>query len=170
MMNEYKIEIIEKDPNKEYLILKINNEEVKIEKVSKEEIGEWKRNLESETHDVISERIDLFLDSNNIYRDYFPNLEDRMVNYFGEKDEFFKKFGHYLKYKNNYFFVYNKEGAIINLWIRIAPIDIVKKYYSDDPKARKIIKEYGPPRNICEEFTEIIRYIMTFNKYEIKIL
>jgi hypothetical protein len=30
---EYKIEIIEESPNKEYLILKINNEETKIEKV-----------------------------------------------------------------------------------------------------------------------------------------
>jgi len=167
---EYKIEIIEESPNKEYLILKINNEETKIEKVSKEKLEEWKKILESKTHDVITERIDLFLDPNNIYRDYFPNLEDRMVNYFGERDEFFKKFGHYLKYKDNYFFVYNKEGAIITLWIRIAPIDIVKKYYSDDPKARKIIEEYKPPRDICEEFIAIIRYLMTFNKYEIKIL
>jgi hypothetical protein len=42
-MKEYEIKIIERDPNKEYLILKINGEEVKIEKISKEELNELEK-------------------------------------------------------------------------------------------------------------------------------
>ncbi|MEM2928050.1 MAG: hypothetical protein QXP60_03700 [Nitrososphaerota archaeon] len=181
MEKEYEIEIIERDPNKKYLIVRINKEELKIEKIPNEEIEKCKEILKEKDkkgknkYDIIIERIDIFNDPNNVYRYYFPNIKDKMLYYFGNKNEFIKLrvipfSGHFLKYKENYFFVYNKDGAISINWISIVPIDIFEDYYGTGKKAIKIRKEYGPNDDICEEFKSIIKYIVTPKYDEIKII
>ena len=86
------------------------------------------------------------------------DADSRMDYYFGGKN-YIKGFdrGYFLKYKGNYFFVYDNHEKIFFKWFIIVPKEIYEKNK----------EKYEPPKDICEEFSAIIENIM-FPKYKIE--
>jgi hypothetical protein len=176
MEKEYEIKIIERDPNEKYVIARINKEEVKIEKLSDEEIKEWENLINKNKYEMIIEEIKkIKLDSEFVFH-YTSDACVRMSFYFGDRRYFFELgdfpyFGYFLKYKKNYFFVeMDEERVPVIHWILLVPMSIYEKYhYGKDEEAKKIREEYTPPKDICEEFIAIIENIM-FPKYKIEVI
>jgi hypothetical protein len=167
MEKEYEIKIIKRDPNEKYVIARINKEEVKIEKLSDEEIKEWENLINKNKYEMIIEEIKkIKLDSEFVFH-YTSDACVRMSFYFGDRRYFFELgdfpyFGYFLKYKKNYFFVeMDEERVPVIHWILLVPMSIYEKYYyGKDEEAKKIREEYAPPKDICEEFIAIIKYLV----------
>ncbi|MEM2209587.1 MAG: hypothetical protein QXW69_03010 [Nitrososphaerota archaeon] len=169
---EYEVKIIERDPSKKYIIVKINGEEVKIEKLSEEEIEKLEKILDK-GHELLIEKIkEVKVPEFPLY--YASCASARMAYYFGNERYYlelnFPYYGHFLKYKGNYLFLdMDIERLPTIYWVLLVPVEIYNKYYGKDEEAKKIRERYAPPKDICDEFSAIIEHI-AFPKYKIEVI
>ncbi|MEM2783666.1 MAG: hypothetical protein QXF09_02440 [Nitrososphaerota archaeon] len=169
---EYEVKIIERDPSKKYIIVKINGEEVKIEKLSEEEIEKLEKILDK-GHELLIEKIkEVKVPEFPLY--YASCASARMAYYFGNERYYlelnFPYYGHFLKYKGNYLFLdMDIERLPTIYWVLLVPVEIYNKYYGKDEEAKKIRERYAPPKDICDEFSAIIEYLVR-NPYMIHTL
>jgi hypothetical protein len=163
MFPKYKIEFIHQDYNKKYIELKINGEEVKVEKVSKEELEKLKENLSLIEYwplwgsTIRFKRKELRIKKPlAIYR--------LMINFGIPTYTGYSEYScsYLLKYKGYYFKIQDEIFEAIRIKnILYVPKEIGYKYYHGiNGEVEKIIEEYKPPKDICEEFILIIRYLI----------
>jgi hypothetical protein len=124
-------------------------------------IKRWKKILEEKSKDrmiLIVEEIKK-IEPDPELASYCIDDARRRMDYYVGGENYIKGFGggFFLKYKGNYFLVYDNHEKIFFKWFIIVPKEIYEKNK----------EKYEIPKDICEEFSAIIEYIM-FPKYKIE--
>ena len=162
MFPKYKIEFVYSYRSKGCVELKINEEEVKVEKVSKEELEKLKENLSLiEYWPLWGSTIRFKRKELRIKK---PLAIYRLMINFGAPYELYEEYccEYLLKYKGHYFEI--TDDIFGPIWIKnilfVTKENYDKYFHGTEEEKKKIEEEYCAPKDICEEFIAIIRYLI----------